>query len=500
MRRTAILIPAILLGIVAAVLAVHLSTLTTKQILLGILIAGLVPLAAVTRQPKAILLAAWILSLTYFRVSFPIDSMAGFQGFYVTAADGVFLLVLGFWVYEALFYKRGMAAHGPPLLWFFLPFVMVCFVSAVLAERSDWAGYEVVRVAKVALILFYCRYNIGPKEWWVCVAALGLSVLVQSTFGVLQVVGLLGSYQLEAWDISRRANGTLAHASILSGYMLLLAPLFLSLAVTLRRIELKAICALVGLMGFVGLGFTLSRIPWILAILGIVGLTIALLRLRIILLKRAIAVWSLFVIVAGLTLLPFVEQIRGRFTSDLSTAISWRLAMNEKGIELFKEKPFFGIGLANFPLYLRSSNMEFADSLDLALGGVFKRAGAEEQTIKGFHWMWVPHNLYILLLAEIGLLGLGTFLVYLGAALRIAIRALRLPNETLRSAALGLLVGICGVLAQMLTDWAMWLDPILFNFALVVSLLNNAPSLVSAAPLSQAGSEDQLAGVATIGA
>ena len=93
-RKTAATLSAVLLGFIAAAAAVLLSGLTMKPLLLSLFVAGIIPLAAVTRQPKALLLCAWIMSLTYFRVSFPIPSMAGFQGFYVTVADATFLLLL----------------------------------------------------------------------------------------------------------------------------------------------------------------------------------------------------------------------------------------------------------------------------------------------------------------------------------------------------------------------------------------------------------------------
>ena len=124
---------AALVGGIAAMLAVRMSALSLKQILLGIFVAAIVPIAAITKQTRTVLLMAWILSLTYFRVSFPIRSMAGFQGFYVTIADAVFLLLLGYWLYESTIARRPMVAHGPPLLWFFLPFLAACFVSAALA-------------------------------------------------------------------------------------------------------------------------------------------------------------------------------------------------------------------------------------------------------------------------------------------------------------------------------------------------------------------------------
>jgi O-antigen ligase len=166
--------------------------------------------------------------------------------------------------------------------------------------------------------------------------------------------------------------------------------------------------------------------------------------------------------------------------------------MIEIGIENWQKHPMLGLGLANFPLSLKSERMEFGDSLDDAFAGVYKRAGAEGQEIKGFHWVWVTHNIYILLLAEIGTLGLLAFLLFVWWALRAGLHARRLQDPVYRGASIGLLVGICGVLLQMMSDWAIWLDPILYTFAIVASLLNNLPLTANEIPLPFDSNGDQL--------
>ena len=230
---------AILIGLFAAALAIAVRDLPGKPLLLVTAVLCVIPLAAITRLTRPLLLSAWIFSLTYFRVSFPIDSMAGFQGFYVTAADGVFLLVIAFWFYESVMSKKltvSLPQHlDSGMMFYILPLLLACFVSAMVATRTDWSMYEVIRVAKIPIFLLYCRHNVGKREFWVCLAALGLSIVVQTLLGTLQLRGLLGNYEQEAWSPDPRPNGTLAHASIFSGYMILLMPVFAALAVTLRN-------------------------------------------------------------------------------------------------------------------------------------------------------------------------------------------------------------------------------------------------------------------------
>jgi O-antigen ligase len=154
--------------------------------------------------------------------------------------------------------------------------------------------------------------------------------------------------------------------------------------------------------------------------------------------------------------------------------------MNDVGFDIFKTHPFFGIGLANFPIYLQDTDLRFADSLDDAFSGVYNRPGTQAAPEKGFHWVWVPHNIYILLLAEIGCLGLLAFLFFVGMALRAGIRALKVPDPLYAAAAAGLFIGVCSVLIENLADWAIWLDPILYTWVVVIALLRNIPDFLSA--------------------
>jgi O-antigen ligase len=476
--------------LIAATLAVEARNLPGKPLLLMIGVLSMVPLAAVTRLTKPLLLATWIFSLTYFRVEFPIPSMAGFQGFYVTAADGVFLLVLAFWIYETTVARRLTLALPDKLdsgmTVFILPLLLVCFISALLALRTDWSMYEVIRIAKIPIFLLYCRHNIGKREFWVCLAALGLMIIVQTSLGVLQLRGVLGNYQQEAWAPEPRPNGTLAHASIFSGYMVLLMPVFASLAVTLPNRLLQAASAAAAFMGLVGIALTQSRIPWALAILELVAVAVFLVVLKIIPIKRAIAVLALGGVLGGLALIPLLSRIQRRIASDFDTAVNWRLKMNEVGFGIFKSHPFFGIGLANFPLYLRDTDLEFADSLDDAFSGVYNRPGTEAAPVKGFHWVWVPHNIYILLLAEIGSLGLLAFLFFVGKALVAGVHALRVRDPLYASAAAGLFIGVCAALVENVADWALWLDPVLYTWILAIALLRNMPDFLRTQTIDKA--------------
>ncbi len=463
----------------AAVIAAGLSNLPLKGLLIAVAAVSLVPLGAITREAKLALIVTWILSLGYFRVIFPIPSMAGFQGFYVNIHDAVFLGAMLYWFFEAAVLKKSPQAQAPPNLFFIVPLVLVAFVSALQAERTDWAMYEVIRLAKLPLMMIYCRYNFSRREWWFVIAALGFSMIFQSAYGLAQVRGWVGNYQLESWDAEARANGLLAHASLFSGYMLLLTPLMATMAIVLRPWWAKLLCGGAAAAGILALVLAKSRMPWLITVVEFTLLAAALAGFRLVSLKRVLGGGAIVGVIAGIGLLFVLDRLQARIQSDFNTAVDWRVKMMEIGVDIWQQRPFVGIGLANFPLYLRDTNINFGDSLEDALAGEFTRAGLQGAKVEGFHWVWVTHNLYILLMAETGALGLLAFLWFLTWAARGSLRSIRVRDERFRAVTIGASIGMLGLLGMMMTDWALWLDPLLYTFTIVGSLLNNLPKVAA---------------------
>lgn len=109
----------------------------------------------------------------------------------------------------------------------------------------------------------------------------------------------------------------------------------------------------------------------------------------------------------------FANLLRGKDEGDLSFDKSWliRKVMVDKGIEIFKEYPLIGIGSGNFV---------FFDS-KIATLDQYERLGAED--VEYFNKR-SPHNSYIQVLSEFGIIGIVLFLSMLIFPLSFFVRQL----------------------------------------------------------------------------
>jgi O-antigen ligase len=322
----------------------------------------------------------------------------------------------------------------------------------------------------------------------VCVTALGCALVAQSILGTMEVVtkrsgvlGLLGLGSAEEMAVLGeqstperfygwwRATGTMNHPPNLASYMLLTIPLLLALGLSLYRGVPRVLAALGGLAGLVGLACTLTRWPWALAALQAALLVVGLARLRVLRLKQAIAIFAIAVCVGTAVLVPFKDAIMDRMTRDFARSVDERSKGVHAGISMFTDNnPFLGVGLNNYKVHMLTYQPEAEWTLQ-----------HEDLSVRLFHLRFLvgPWNGFVFVLAETGLLGLCAFLVYLVGAFAAGARAIAATDGPARAASFGIVLGLVGVLGHQLTDYSLFVDPVLYTFALMVGMLNNAPVL-----------------------
>ena len=159
-----------------------------------------------------------------------------------------------------------------------------------------------------------------------------------------------------------------------------------------------------------GIGFALFRAGWIAAII----VAVAALAFRPGRVGRTFAVVGL----AGALTLAATTQLEQNKTVasrvNNTDNINARLATYKQGIQLFRSAPFFGVGVDQYHAVSETRPIEF---------------------VSGLRSVTYPHNSYIGLLAEQGLVGLLPFLLLSFAVWRL-VRALRSASLQSREAAL----------------------------------------------------------------
>ena len=473
------LLLAALVGLCACAAVVQLQGLSRQRIGLGLLALVVVVIALLSRQTKVVLLFAWVLSVGHYR-RYELPAIAGVEGLYCLPADFCLLALYGWWAYELIVLKRPLAPQGPAFWRWGALWAVVLVVSAAQADDLWRSAGEFFRILEVLLILLFCRYNLGRRQWWSCAVALGLSACLQGAVGVLQVTTgkLLPPQEEGAWI---RAFGTMNHPNVLATFLLLLSPMLLALLVGARRPGLRAACALGALPAFLGLGLTLSRWPWALALMQTALVLTGFMLMGSLRLKQVLGAIPVGAVILVILLLPVRQKVIDRLTGDLRDSIEFRSELGAMALQMVAQKPFFGVGLNNFTIQLVNHAPRYGPEAEQA----------EEQIQKGTRNPMVVHNLYLLLLAETGILGFAAFVLFILKALGRGIQAVRSSEGALRSASLGLLVGMIGSLGHMMTDFTLWFEPPLFSFALVAGMLNNVP-VVAGASADRAPEERRL--------
>jgi len=134
-------------------------------------------------------------------------------------------------------------------------------------------------------------------------------------------------------------------------------------------------------------------------------------------------------LVAGLAFF-YGETVYNRLTGDDHGSAKSRLTTARVALEIINDHPVLGVGVNNYDSYIR----EYWHIDD------------------PFTKIAVVHNNYLLILAEIGLLGFAAFIWLLAAVLVRTLKAMKSRVKFLREVAVGLFVSVVCFLLASLAD------------------------------------------------
>lgn len=225
------------------------------------------------------------------------------------------------------------------------------------------------------MILDFCS---DPKRWRI------IFHLIALLPGLLAVRGILYDPLVLELDLMRRFGYPLPHPNI-AGYLFAMTlPLCLAIAVG-ERGRMRAVSLVSGVGQLLALILTYSRGSWLGWLASIFSFGV--------MLKRWREIWVILTMV-GIFLTvatPLHERLFSLVSPQTDFSINERMQAMEDGLKLGLEHPVFGVGYGRGPL----------------------RAGLREQhrnEATEYTHIAHTHNMYIELLAQTGLLGLGAFL------------------------------------------------------------------------------------------
>ncbi len=267
-------------------------------------------------------------------------------------------------------------------------FIAVALREGIVEVRALFAAFAASATfqAIIAIVQFYYQKSIGL--WF-----LGEVLITQTTAGIARVD--IGGVKF------LRAYGTLPHANILAGFLVmgLIACAYLYLSAPRGHAVRHGAVAVSTFLILVALVLTFSRSGWIVAGVSVlVTLAYAFWNGEL----RRRAGWFLGVVLvssAAIALsLGWAVSARAGFAKG-EFSIDHRVFYNEMGLMLVREHPQ-GVGIGN-------------EVLQAAEEGLFQGKGLTQP------WLWQPvHNIYILIADELGGAGLLLFLAILFLVMR----------------------------------------------------------------------------------
>ncbi len=393
-------------------------------------LAGYIIASALSGNPR--LLAIWAFFFTApFNLSKyigHIDLVSGEIAYRIEVSDFFFAIMLFYILREVVTGRRAGLKTPKVLLWWAAIFAMGC-VTALTFPRHNLVGHELVRMLKMSLvfIVFSSELRTVTRFLHVCAAML-LGALVQSLVGLAQYVHgsplgypdlgetaartteILSQTSVQGEQVYR-VSAFMLHPNIFGCFLAVVVPFALGLLLVKTSRYGRVFCLIVLAASVPALIITQSRSSW----LGFVASCATVLLLSFF--HRRVSRLSVFAVpvlalVCISILAPFSGSIITRLLHSKDDATIGREAFKEDAKRMIAAKPIFGFGLNTYTVAVQPY-MLFS--------------------VAAFEGGFLPpvHNIYLLWLAETGIVGFTCHVMLWGTLFVQALFNLRVRNDML---------------------------------------------------------------------
>lgn len=400
--------------------------------------------------PAAVILLVFIFYIPFYGLMFLIISI-GFEWRSSTAFSFTSYELILFYLSLVVLinyrrYLKDMKSKElfNPIILFFISYSIINALYSVELER----GLSLVRgtvEAYLGYVLIVLMVK-SRKELNLIIRCIIFSGILYSVLGILQhLTGDFGwsGFQYPRGYISnftgigdpmvRQANGGFHHFNTLSQYLIMILPIIVSLiGINLKKSFLnKAGLIISFIIVFSGLIFTYSRGGLLTFLLCVVLFLIFNPKTR----KYGITIMILGVTSMISILIPYILNSSYGETFSLGLRMEiWKYALIEYTSSI--TNILFGTGQGSFT----AVTGKYAPLYDPGSATIYN-----------------AHNIYILILFEMGLIGIILFLSIISIFLKKSIRIFRVTaDEYKKSLSIGLMLGLIALLIQGLVDHAIW--------------------------------------------
>lgn len=434
---------ALVLGLTAAVAAVLAAQVEAKYSLVflaGTVLLFIFIIIGDRARLKQVFLAFFAISISMNLVKnfFYTRHVGGAPSISVTAADlfmyGMYALAMHDRLVSRA--KASMEFNRPIALAICL-FIASGVLSLINADFPGLVFFELFALFKLLLVFLIIASIRKEKELKTFIFFISASVLLEGILAVVQYksgtslgLGLFGEKEIVGQNIGvmvGRATGTIGHPNVLGYFFEILLPLMLSMMLVEENKPMRVWYFIVLSVGLAGIFTTLSRGAWITIP---VSFTIVLFTVYRRYLLRVKTFFYIFLLGAVFLAGSYVAYptIEKRLVHTDYRSTEARQPLNKAAFSIVKKFPVAGIGLNNF-------------------SEVFKRYDTTGHSKLFAGYKQVVHNMYLLVWAELGTVGLASFLWIFTVVLRTAVRSIRDACDWQK----GVLTGIsAGLLAHLI--------------------------------------------------
>jgi len=395
------------------------------------------------RTPIELMIKRLLLAIVILDIPFHLDISLGHDEYFsgLNAITGFELSLMTFclvalyllWLVEAVANKFATKQRLCPLGWPPLLYVIVAGTSFGIATNKSLAAYELWLLLQIFLLFVYVvKHMRSEKDILFVVRIMIFGLFMQSLVMLgLSLVGesiTIGPYVGRVdGDHMGRIGGTVGSPNTASGYISVLLASCLALIITApNRWQLVA-ASITLIFATIALTLTLSRGGWAAAAVSLgFFCTFAWWR-GWLATKIPLLISVSALIIVAIFHQSFIERLFG----DDGGAAQSRIPLMYLALDIAADHPFLGVGANNFAAVM-DPYVTYPD-----YSGV---------------WVHVVHNKYLLVLAETGIVGLITYLLFLLVAIRQGLRVAMLDIRQASPLALGLTAGLLGQMLHMSVD------------------------------------------------
>jgi len=311
--------------------------------------------------------------------------------------------------------------------------------------------FEILRIAKLYLLARVVASNVKGRDGQDVLIALLIGLILQSVIAALQyTIGLDLDLNMFTVEELRRVSGTVGWPNTFGAYAATILSVGLALWILNvgGRFEILVRAACVA--GFVSLILSFSRGAWTSLVAGVaiilfLGWRAARINTRSLAKLTAIALSAAMVgMVFGSSIVTRLTEVR----PGMDTLVD-RVKLNQVALNMIGAQPLLGVGINTFV-------------------GVMRQYDTTGVT---YYFPQPVHNVYLLVAAETGLVGLGLFLLLMLITFWEGVQAAKTDDRFLAACTIGILSGLVVLAVNNLADVHLRTDVLYALFWLLIGLV-----------------------------